>query len=72
MSTGTGAQASEFRRELAGLINRYSRENGSDTPDFILAEYLDGCLRVFDGTLQRREKWYGRQGLSCSPPSTKP
>ena len=32
-----------FRKELACLINRYSRENGSDTPDFILADYLDGC-----------------------------
>jgi hypothetical protein len=28
----------EFRKELETTINCHSRENGSDTPDFILAE----------------------------------
>jgi hypothetical protein len=28
-----------FIEELRYLINRYSKENGSDTPDFILSEY---------------------------------
>ena len=51
---------SEFRKALEELINYHSRENGSDTPDFILAEYLFGCLENFDKTLQAREKWYGR------------
>ena len=50
---------SEFRKELAALINRYSRENGSNTPDFILAEFLDSCLKAFDLATQCREKWYG-------------
>lgn len=49
-----------FRKELETLINRHSRENGSNTPDFILAEYLEGCLQVFDETLAKREIWYGR------------
>jgi hypothetical protein len=51
---------STFRKELKNLINCYSRENGSDTPDWILADYLFGCLENFDKTLQAREKWYGR------------
>jgi hypothetical protein len=34
-----------FRKELEQLINRNSRENGSNTPDFILAQYIEGCLR---------------------------
>ena len=50
----------EFLVELQCLINRYSRENGSNTPDFILATYLMGCLENFNKTLQYREKWYGR------------
>jgi hypothetical protein len=50
----------EFRKELERLINNCSMENGSDTPDFILADYLTACLDVFDTTVQAREKWYGR------------
>jgi hypothetical protein len=44
----------KFRRELATLLNRYSKENGSDTPDFILANYLIGCLDVFNNTQTQR------------------
>lgn len=50
-----------FREELEMMINKFSKENGSDTPDFILAEYLVGCLTVFDKTTTQREKWYGRE-----------
>lgn len=50
-----------FRKELEDLINSYSKENGSNTPDFILADYLNGCLKLFDETVNRREKWYGRE-----------
>jgi hypothetical protein len=46
--------------EIASLINRHCAENGSDTPDFILGQYLLGCLTLFDATVRRREQWYGR------------
>jgi hypothetical protein len=36
----------KFRDELEELINRHSMENGSNTPDFVLAEYLVKCLIV--------------------------
>lgn len=49
-----------FRKELENLINRYSKENGSDTPDFILARYLDKVLDNFDAAINEREEWYGR------------
>lgn len=49
-----------FEDEIKATINRHSRENGSDTPDFILAGYLSRCLELFDETLARREDWYGR------------
>jgi hypothetical protein len=48
-----------FRRELQNLINKHSKENGSDTPDFILAEYLTDCLKTFDKTIKLRNTWYG-------------
>lgn len=50
----------DFRRELAALINRYSYENASDTPDFILAEFMSGCLEHFERATRSREHWYGR------------
>ncbi len=47
-------------QQLQELINRNSVENDSDTPDFILASYLEGCLRIFAETTRAREAWYGR------------
>lgn len=51
-------QRFRFRWELEGLINAHSQENGSDTPDFILAQYLIECLNAFDKATRRRTKWY--------------
>lgn len=49
-----------FRKDLEHIINCNSMEGGSDTPDFILAEYLADCLQAYDRALAAREKWYGR------------
>jgi hypothetical protein len=51
----------QFEKELEILINRYSKENDSDTPDFILAKYLNECLDNFSAAVKQREEWYGRQ-----------
>ena len=40
----------EFKKELAQLINKHSMENGSNTPDFILAEFLVHSLIYLDAT----------------------
>jgi len=50
----------DFRKELSALINMHSKENGSDTPDFILANYLCACLEAFDNAVTRRTKWHDR------------
>jgi hypothetical protein len=47
----------EFRRELEGLINKHSIESASDTPDFILCQYLIDCLNAFDRAVIARQKW---------------
>ena len=52
-----------FLEELTGIINKYSRENASNTPDFILAKYLEACLPAFETAVQQREIWYGRGRL---------
>lgn len=53
-----------FRAELEQLINKHSMENGSDTPDFLLADFLWNCLNIFDHTIRNREAWYGRDESS--------
>lgn len=49
-----------FRNDLQDLLNRHSMENGSNTPDYQLADYLITCLHALDETINRRESWYGR------------
>lgn len=50
-----------FRDELSALINKHSKENGSNTPDYVLATYLSICLEAFDNAVKIREEWYGRK-----------
>ena len=59
-----------FLEELTALINKHSLENGSNTPDYILADYLNHCLAIFNGTVKERSRWYGHEPrengvLSC-------
>jgi len=49
---------SEFEHDLAALINRYSLENETNVPDFILANYLVRCLESFRHTVQWTHNWY--------------
>ena len=46
----------DFRKELEKLINQHSKENGSDTPDFVLAEYLNDCLSAYNKAVSKREE----------------
>jgi hypothetical protein len=50
-----------FEQELRHLINCFSKESGSNTPDVILAEYLSSCLNAFNIAVSQRERWYGRR-----------
>ena len=46
-----------FEQELMELINQYSEENISDTPDFILAHYLASCLDIFNFAVIHRTRF---------------
>jgi hypothetical protein len=48
-----------FADDLRATLNRNSRENASNTPDHVLAEYLLGCLDAFDAAARARDEWYG-------------
>lgn len=58
---------SDLGDEITELLNKHSRENASDTPDFILAEYLLGCLEAFELAVSRRESWHGRPAPDAQP-----
>jgi hypothetical protein len=47
-----------FERKLASLLNSESMEVGSDTPDFILADFLSSCLKAFDKATNSRISWF--------------
>jgi hypothetical protein len=46
-------------REIAEVLNRHNAEATSNTPDFILAEYLVRCLAAWNVASNARESWYG-------------
>lgn len=50
-----------FTAELKSLLNKHCIENGSNTPDFILAGYMKACLEAFTEASKSREQWYGYQ-----------
>jgi hypothetical protein len=54
-------QPVKFREALTALLNRYSKENGSNTPDYLLANFLIGCMDAFDLTVRRRDEWRGTE-----------
>lgn len=49
----------ELLKKLESLVNRLSLENESDTPDWILARYMVGCLDTFDACVRERDRWFG-------------
>lgn len=53
-------QPVSFERAIAQTINKYSRENDSNTPDFILASICTHALFSFNEATKNREKWYGK------------
>jgi hypothetical protein len=50
----------EFEKALAQVINRFSMENESNTPDFILGQFCSTMLGVLAVAIQQRETWYGK------------
>ena len=48
-----------FADELRALLNGYSKENESNTPDIVLVKYIERCLDAFDEATRARDRWYG-------------
>jgi len=56
-----------FCDNLTALLNRYNQETASNTPDWILAEYLLACLHTWNTTMQQRQEWYAAPTASPVP-----
>lgn len=50
----------DLRSEIEQAINRCSAEIRSETPDFILAEFLVACLDAWDEAQRARRLWYAK------------
>lgn len=64
----------EFQKELTALINIHSMENASNTPDFLIAEFLVNCLRAFNLASEQKEKWFAKEVVEYTngPASVRP
>jgi hypothetical protein len=50
-----------LKRDLVSVINRHSAENGSNTHDFVLAQFLATCLSAFDEAVNERARLRGEE-----------
>lgn len=57
-----------LHRDIAAAINRHSRENVSNTPDYILAEYMLICLAAFEKATEQTKAWHGTLPAAASGP----
>ena len=49
----------EFKKELKSLIYAYCMDTDSDSPDYILAEYMVSCLKTFNKATRERDAHLG-------------
>jgi hypothetical protein len=50
-----------LKEKIEKLINQKSLENGSNTPDFVLAQYLLDCLEAFDNAVNARQSFHNHK-----------
>ena len=48
-----------FHEDLRTAINANSMENGSNTPDWVLRDFLCDCLDAWNTATNARRDWYG-------------
>lgn len=54
------SEKEEIIRDLALVINRHNLERLSNTPDFVIAEYLFHCIMNHADSINARNAYYGR------------
>lgn len=52
-----------FEKELSALLNKFSLENVSNTPDYLLAEFVQFAIAGFNVVVSERDRWYMEKRL---------
>lgn len=45
----------KFEEDLAKLLNAHNYDTKCDTPDFVLAKYVDMCLKAYENAVHVRD-----------------
>lgn len=61
-----------FETQLRRLLNTWSREASSNTPDFVLCQFMARSLEAFDGAVNARDRWYGFKPFDANAPTNEP
>jgi hypothetical protein len=48
----------ELIEDLRRVLNQHSIDTAANTPDYLLAEYLNGCLDWYISTALQRDAWW--------------
>ncbi|MBT9176616.1 MAG: hypothetical protein DDT20_00936 [Firmicutes bacterium] len=64
--------STDLSQDLAVALNRFNAEGASNTPDFILAQFLVSALAAWNTAVQQRETWYGRDARPSSSEPVRP
>jgi len=56
----------DLKDDLAELLNQHSMEQASETPDYVLAEYMLGCLYTYEKAIVGKELFWDKQEKECS------
>ena len=61
----------EIVRDIARVVNKYSLEQESQTPDYILAEYMLKSLSDLNRLMRDRDYWYNGNYRALGSEDTK-
>ena len=63
----TRKSSEQLSQQVSNAINRCSRECESNTPDFILAEFMVDCLKAFERLHEARTRWHCGPNMHTIP-----
>lgn len=49
---------SSFYKDFENLLNRHGKDNETHTPDYLLTDYLIGCLDNYKITIDKNITWH--------------
>jgi hypothetical protein len=61
-----------FEEQLRSLLNTWSKESTSNTPDFVLCQFMARSLDAFDSAVNARDHWYGFKPFDANAPTNTP